>query len=110
MVGAGAANVASGVRVPHLGWRAMAEREGKTEQPGPVLAGEALAGFPGAALLLGPGTAVAAANADGAALVTAGPALLQDLVALAAETLGSQSARLVTPASLPGGEALLLPL
>jgi diguanylate cyclase (GGDEF)-like protein/PAS domain S-box-containing protein len=88
----------------------MAEREGKTEQPGPVLAGEALAGFPGAALLLGPGTAVAAANADGAALVTAGPALLQDLVALAAETLGSQSARLVTPASLPGGEALLLPL
>ena len=66
----------------------MAGRENKTEQPGLVLAADALAGFPGAALLLGPGAAVAAANAEGAALVAAGPALLMDLAALAAETLG----------------------
>jgi hypothetical protein len=62
--------------------------------------------FPARRLLLGPGRAIAAANADGAALIAAEKPLPGDLAAPAAEAQTSRMARLVSPASLPGSEVV----
>lgn len=89
----------------------MGARRDETDRPVLALAEATLAGFPGAALLLGPGAALDAANAEGAALLAgAEPGLCQALLDLAAETHRGGAARRVTLAAIPGSEALLLPL
>lgn len=76
-----------------------------------ALAADALAGFPGAALLLGPGEALAGANEEGAALIAAADAGLRGALAeLGDETRRGGAARRVALAAIPGAEALLLPL
>ncbi|HZB92938.1 MAG TPA: GGDEF domain-containing protein, partial [Stellaceae bacterium] len=89
----------------------MAGRGEERGQPVLPLAAEALAGFPAAALLLGPDDAVAAANAEGAAVLAASdPRLSRELIALADTARRAAAASRVALAAAPGTEALLLPL
>jgi diguanylate cyclase (GGDEF)-like protein/PAS domain S-box-containing protein len=89
----------------------MARRGDDGDRPVLALAAEALAGFPGAAVLLGQEGAIEAINAEGAALLASGDAgLRQALAQLGAETHAGVAARRVALAATPGAEALLLPL
>lgn len=88
----------------------MTGRDQEIGRPGLTLAAEAVAGFPGPALLLGRGGAVAPANmAGGRMLAEADPGLHNALAEIAREAAGG-GARLVTLAAVPGAELLLLPL
>jgi diguanylate cyclase (GGDEF)-like protein/PAS domain S-box-containing protein len=89
----------------------MARRGGDRSRPVFALAEDALAGFPGAALLLGSDGAIAAISPEAASFLAAADAgLRRELAALAAETLDSDGAQRRTLAAVPGAEALLLPL
>ena len=83
----------------------MSGRPHKTQGEGWAIAADALGNFPGAALLLGPGEAVAPINAAAAGLLAKHAALGTELAALA-----GASAPAAELQSLPGTEALLLPL
>ncbi|HUH86100.1 MAG TPA: sensor domain-containing diguanylate cyclase [Stellaceae bacterium] len=83
----------------------MSGRRHKTQAEGWTIAGDALAGFPGAALLLGPGEAVIPINAAAAALLARHATLGSELA-----TLARMSAYAGELETLPGTEALLLPL
>jgi diguanylate cyclase (GGDEF)-like protein/PAS domain S-box-containing protein len=89
----------------------MTGHQDERARPALALAAGALEGFPGPALLLGPGGTLAAANAAGATLLEATePALLQALAALAPPAQDAAGARLVAFPAMPGAELLLLPL
>ena len=89
----------------------MAGRGEGRDRPLWALGEEALSRLPGAALLLGPASAIAPANAEGAALLHAADAgLRQNLVELGAEARREAAARRATLAGMPGAALLLLPL
>ncbi len=89
----------------------MAARGEEKDRPVLSLAVETLAGFPGAALLLGGAAAIEPVNAEGAAALAAAEAGFRDeLAALAADARRSGAASRVALAAAPGTEALLLPL
>jgi diguanylate cyclase (GGDEF)-like protein/PAS domain S-box-containing protein len=89
----------------------MAARSDEKDRPVLLLSVEALAGFPGAALLLGGDAAIEAVNAEGAAALAAAEADFRgELAALAAGARRNGAANRVALAAAPGTEALLLPL
>jgi diguanylate cyclase (GGDEF)-like protein/PAS domain S-box-containing protein len=88
----------------------MAARGEEKDRPVLLLAVETLAGFPGAALLLGD-AAIEPVNAEGAAALAAAEADFRgELAALAVGARRNGAAGRVALAAAPGTEALLLPL
>src|SRR5579864_2318322 len=104
------ANARSAMAVPHR-WRLMGSRDGYKAAATLAFATAAFDGFPGAALVIGPGKTLAALN--GAAerwLAAGGEGLRHDLVGAAGESVGSGQVLVRDLDALPGREVALFPL